>query len=93
MATKLQKKAVVAKNWAKVAQFQGDLTPTAARALLKVQISKDVESRMRELLTKSKAGSLTDIEKDDMDGYEQMACMLDILHSKARRALRTRQAS
>ncbi|MFT3879751.1 MAG: hypothetical protein QM703_08830 [Gemmatales bacterium] len=87
MGIRQQKKPVQVKSWARIAQFQGDLSPSSAKALLKVQISTEVESRMRELLTKSKAGMLTEAEKDDMDGYEQMACMLDILHSKARRVI------
>ncbi len=93
MATKIQKKTLQAKSWARVAQFQGDLTPSEAKALLKMQISSEVEARMRELLVKSKAGLLSDGEREDMNCYEQMACVLDILHSKARRALRTRHAS
>lgn len=42
---------------------------------------------MRDLSAKAQAGSLLPEEADDIDAYERLACLLDILHSKARRML------
>jgi hypothetical protein len=80
-------------KWDRATRFQGKLTPSAARALLKLQFTSDVESRMRKLLAKAKKGMISHEEDDEMNAYEQMACMLDILHARARRALAARKAS
>jgi hypothetical protein len=79
--------------WERVIQFEGELSPTAARALLKVRFSPGDVGRMRELSAKARAGSLTPEEERAIDTYERLGCVLDILHSKARRALRKRKTA
>jgi hypothetical protein len=74
--------------WDRVIQFDSPLSPAAARALLKVRFSTGDADRMHELSAKSRAGSLNSREKMEIDTFEQLGCLLDILHSKARRALR-----
>jgi hypothetical protein len=73
--------------WERAIQFEGELSPTAARALLKVRFSTRDRERMRELSAKARAGSLTSQEQQEADIYERLGCLLDILHSKARRIL------
>ena len=68
-------------------EFKGKLTTAGARALLQIRFSEKVETYMRQLLKKAKAGTATAKEHEQMDAYCRMACMLDILHSRARRAL------
>ena len=74
-------------------EFEGDLSPTAARALLKVRFSPKDMARMRELSAKARGGALTRREQLETDTYERLGCVLDILHSKARRALKNAQGS
>ena len=79
--------------WERAIQFEGELSPTAARALLKVRIATRYLDRMRELSAKARAGSLTSQEQQEADIYERLGCLLDILHSKARRALAKRKTA
>jgi hypothetical protein len=76
--------------WQRV-RLQGDLSVPQARALLKLQFSDDDQARMKELSAKARAGTLEPQEQIDIDLYEQLGCLLDILHSQARRALRQRR--
>lgn len=80
-------------TWARVVQFEGGLSPPAARAFLKVRFSQRDHDRMRELAAKARAGMLTPEEEAQSDIYERLGCLLDILHSKARRALKKRRAA
>jgi hypothetical protein len=77
--------------WARVIRFEEELSPAAARALLKLRFAEGERRRMRELSAKARAGTLTALEAREADVYERLGCLLDILHSKARRALKRRQ--
>ncbi|HEV2947457.1 MAG TPA: hypothetical protein VGX70_08780 [Gemmataceae bacterium] len=79
--------------WERVIQLDQDLSPTAARALLKVRFSGRDHDHMKQLATKARAGSLTPPEQLQIDTFEQLGCLLDILHSKARRVLNKRRTA
>lgn len=79
--------------WERVVAFQGKLSPTAARALLRLQFSEQDQVRMHELSAKARAGTLTAEEDTELDTFERLGCLLDILHSKARQALKRRRAA
>ena len=69
------------------------LSATAARALLKFRFpAKDYE-RMHQLSAKARAGTLTPEEEQETEAYERLGCLLDILHSKARQALKKRKTA
>ena len=91
MKTEMQTTAVDRAIWHRVIQFNGDLSPSAARALLKLSFSKDDHQRMGQLSAKARAGALTSQDQREMDTFEQLGCLLDILHSKARRVLKKRR--
>ncbi len=74
-------------------QLEGDLSPTQARALLKLHFSSNDLERMRALSAKARAGTLTPDEEADISTYEWLGCLLDVLHSKARRVLRKRKTA
>jgi len=74
--------------WRRVIHLGGALGPTAARALLKLRFPEQDQERMHELSAKARAGTLDAREKAEIDAYERLGCLLDILHSKARRALK-----
>jgi hypothetical protein len=77
-----------AANWQDVIQFDGKLSPAAARALLRFRFSEHDHARMEELATKAGAGALSALEQVDLDTFERLGCVLDIIHSKARQALK-----
>ena len=67
---------------------------TTARALLKLQFPESDQQHIGELAKKAGTGTLTPSEDQEAETYEQIGCLLDILHSQARRALnRRRKAS
>jgi hypothetical protein len=75
-------------TWQRVIQFQGQLSASAARALLKLQFSEQDHALMDELSKKARAGTLTPPEQLQLDTFERLGCLLDIIHSKARQALK-----
>jgi len=68
-------------------EFHGDLSASAARALLRFGFSDRDHVRMQELSTKARQATLTHKEQGELDAFERLGCLLDILHSKARQAL------
>jgi hypothetical protein len=48
---------------------------------------------MRQLSAKARAGTLSPQERIEIDTYERLGCLLDILHSQARRALKRRKTA
>ncbi len=73
--------------WQRVIRLEGELSPTAARALLKLQFAEPDHALMAELAAKARAGTLTAEEQSDLDTFERLGCLLDIVHSNARHAL------
>jgi hypothetical protein len=76
--------------WQRVIQFDGDLTPAAARALLRFGFSTQDRERMHELSARARAGTLAPAEQLELDTFERLGCLLDIIHSEARQALKRR---
>jgi hypothetical protein len=74
--------------WQRVIQFQGELSASAARALLQFEFSPRDHARMDELSAKARTGSLSRREQSELDTFERLGCVLDIVHSHARRALK-----
>jgi hypothetical protein len=79
--------------WERAIQFENGLSPTAARALLKLRFAQHDLEQMDALAAKARAGTLTPAEQVDLDTYERLGCFLDILHSKARGALKERRTA
>jgi len=77
-----------AARWRRAIQFKGELSLAAARALLRFGFSEHDHARMEELSAKARAGSLTPAEQVDLDTFERLGCLLDIIHSQARQALK-----
>lgn len=71
--------------WDRVIHLDESISSTAARALLKLRFPPQDVARMQTLAAKARRGDLTDTETVEIDAFEQMGCLLDILHSKARR--------
>ena len=69
---------------------QDPLPPEWARQLLTLGFSTSDEARMNDLAKRNAQGSLSQAEKEELLGYAKAGCVLGILQSKARRALKVR---
>ena len=67
---------------------QAEFSITAARAILKIQFEQADQDRMCDLSQKANAGTLTSEEQAELDNYERVACLMDLLHAKARKTLK-----
>lgn len=65
-----------------------DLSPDAARSLLRLQFSDEDKGRMDELADKARQGALSTAEQAEIENYERVNNLLGILKSKARRSLK-----
>jgi len=75
--------------WPGMIEFDGALSATAAKALLKLRFSDKDHDRMRLLSAKARAGTLSEKEEKEINTYEQVGCFLGVVHSKARRTLKS----
>jgi hypothetical protein len=91
MSTKTLSPAAAVAVWDRVMHLDESLSPTAARALLKLRFPPQDVARMQELAGKARRDELTESEALETDAFEGMGCLLDILHSKARRVLSDRR--
>jgi hypothetical protein len=70
----------------------GDLSPTAARELLRLHLVDDDAERVRELSGKANVGSLNADEEKELDYYLNVGRALEFLKAKARLSLRESSA-
>jgi hypothetical protein len=70
-----------------------DLSPDAARSLLRLDFRAKDHARMSELSASARAGTLTLDEREELEEYLRVADMLAVLQSKARRSLQRVGAS
>ena len=64
------------------------LTPAAAEGILSLVYSEADHARMAELAAKSNQGTLTPVERRELQGYVFVGDLLSMLKSKARISLR-----
>jgi hypothetical protein len=69
---------------------EGDLSTAAAEAWLNVRYEDRDLERIHELLAGNQGGVLTPAERDEMETYLRVSAFLDLMHAKARRALKHR---
>jgi hypothetical protein len=77
--------------WDHVLRIDQTMSRTAARALLDLQFTASDVDRMQILAAKARKGKLSASESLEIDTIERLGCLLDILHSKARRTLKRRK--
>ena len=63
---------------------------TLARYLLKTGFGQRDQERMQDLTTRNQQGNLSPPEKAELVGYAKAGCLLGVLHSEARQALKNR---
>lgn len=67
---------------------RADLSPEAARSILKLDFDDQDRARMHELAAKAQAGTLTGAEEAELESYRRVGRLLDMMRSKARRSLK-----
>jgi hypothetical protein len=65
-----------------------DLSPEAARSILKLGFDDGDRARMHDLAVKAQAGSLDQAEQVEIESYRRVGRLLELMHSKARRSLK-----
>jgi hypothetical protein len=65
-----------------------DLSVAAARSILAIDFDPADRERMRSLSAKARAGTLSAKERAEIDSYERVGHLFDLLHAKARRSLK-----
>jgi hypothetical protein len=65
-----------------------DLPAPAAEAFLKIRFDARDLARMHELVTRNQEDRLTPGEQIELENYCRVSYLVDLLHSKARRALK-----
>ena len=63
------------------------MTPDVAEYLLSMQLPQADEERVNELSAKARAGTLTQAEAQELDGYLHIGRLLGVMQSRARRLL------
>jgi hypothetical protein len=66
------------------------LTPTLARAILKLRFSPEDDARMSDLLERTGEGQLTPAEARELDAYVRVWAVLGTLQSRSRIVLKDR---
>ena len=81
--------------WSRIVKPErANLTPEAARAILKLDFDPEDHRRVDELSAKAQKGTLTPEEQAELDEYIRVDLQLAVLRSKARLSLkRAKQSS
>lgn len=72
-----------------MAADRGDLTPEAARSVLKWEFSKRTASRIDALAERNRLGTITVRERQDLEKYLRVGSLVNILQAKARLSLKS----
>jgi hypothetical protein len=67
---------------------EGDLPAEAATAILELELSPSDVERVNALAAKARDGSLTAQEREELDRYEHVGFLLELIQSKARLSLK-----
>lgn len=73
---------------ARMFESEQELTPEAARYLLSIKLRSDDQDRVDGLSAKARAGSLTEAETRELEGYLHIGGLIAVLQSNARRLLK-----
>jgi hypothetical protein len=68
--------------------MRNDLTPAMARSVLKLRFDSETTKLIRQLLRKNNRGKISAEERIALEEYVKVGKLLDLLHAKARLALR-----
>ncbi len=72
---------------------KSDLSRELARYILTLGFDEEDQNRMQELAERNQGGSLSSDERTELANFVKAGHLLALLHSKARRTLKTRRVS
>jgi hypothetical protein len=72
---------------------RADLSPDAAKSILKFGFSRRATARVRTLLKENNRGTLSAIERIELEKYLRVGQLVDLLQAKARLTLESRKAA
>jgi hypothetical protein len=72
---------------------QGDLGRELARYILTLGFDEEDQATMRELAERNQESALDAEEREELQNYVKVGHLLALLHSKARRSLKTKKGS
>jgi hypothetical protein len=75
-----------------VVRGRAGLHPDVARSILDIQFGPDADERMKSLLKKNNAGTISDSERGELEKYLRVGQFIDLLQAKARLALRSAES-
>lgn len=78
---------------ARLIQSREDITHEVAQFLLSIDFESDDLKRMDALSEQARKGSLTPEEEAELDSYLHVGSLLSIMQSRARRVLKSENAS
>lgn len=61
---------------------EGDLPPETARWMLRVQLSSEDREKVNQLAAKARAGTLSADERLELDEFERVATLVELMQSK-----------
>ena len=94
MESTLSPNKTAAAIWGRVVKPErADLSPEAARAILKLDFDADDHRRMEELSAKAQQGTLTPEERAELEEFVRVGLELSVLQSKARLSLKRAKSS
>jgi hypothetical protein len=67
---------------------EGNLPVEAARSILHFRLAQADYERVNALAAKARAGTLTAEERAELDEYERITCLVELMQSKARLSLK-----
>jgi len=73
--------------------YHGEISPRLCRLILDLGFSEVDQQRMNDLARRNQEGQQTPAEHDELMNYVKAGHLLALLHSKARKALKTRKVS
>ena len=89
--TRPTSRAIEGQIWTRLIQpGNGTLAQAAAKAFLAFNFTAAEKARMHDLAERNGQGQLAPPEKEELEGYIQVANVLALLHAKARRSLKKR---
>ncbi len=68
------------------------LSVDGAEALLRIRFEPGDLDRIHDLVTRNQEDRLTPTERTELENYRRVSFLLDLMHSKARRALKAHRA-
>jgi hypothetical protein len=76
-----------------IAPEQGDLPPDVARVVLRWRFRPRAARRMSTLAERNRRGTISDVERDELERYLRVGSFINLVQAKARLSLQQSRSS